>query len=84
MLAEQQFMEWFMFHGIDIGVPFPLPLVGRLCRSAMTRDSVLHGFLGESFTAHRKYLLVLKFKNWQDAFESYTSYGATFPSPLKA
>ena len=77
MLAEKQLIEWFHSNGIDIGVPFPTPLVGRLFRKALPLDTALFTFLGKSFTSHNKNLLVLGFTNWNEVFLCYKSYGVT-------
>ena len=58
MLAEKQLIEWFHSNGIDIGVPFPTPLIGRLFRKALPIDTTLFTFLGKSFTSHNKNLLL--------------------------
>jgi len=80
MLAEKQLIEWFHANGIDLGVPFPTPLIGRLFRKALILDQTLFVLLGKSFTPYdkNKNLLVLKFSNWNEMFLCYTSYGATF------
>jgi hypothetical protein len=83
MLAEQQLIEWFRNNGVDIGIPFPVPLVGRLCKKAISTDNNLFLFLSKSFKSHNKNLLVLKFTDWNEAFSCYSSYGVT-SSPLKA
>lgn len=78
MLAEKQLIQWFHSNGIDIGVPFPTPLIGRLFRKALPFDNVLFTFLGKSFTSYDKNRLVLNFTNWNEVFLCYKSYGVTF------
>lgn len=83
MLAEKQLMEWFQSNGVDIDVPFPMPLVGRLCRKAINTDPTLFLFLSKSFKPHNKNLLVLNFKTWDEVFSCYSLCGVT-SSPSKA
>lgn len=85
MLTEQQLINWFRTNGVDIGIPVPTPLLGRLFKKAVSYDTALFVFLGKScFTAHNdKGLLVLKFDNWSELFSCYSLYNATH-SVMKA
>ena len=77
MLAEKQLKEWFHSNGVDIGVPFPTPLIGRLFRKALPFDNTLFIFLGKSFISHNPNSLVLGFTDWNEVFLCYKSYGVT-------
>lgn len=79
MLAEQQLIEWFRSNGVDIGIPFPMPLVDRLCRKALSTDEILFCFLSKSFRPHKRNFLILNFDNWDDVFACYSSHNL-FPN----
>lgn len=70
-MLEEQFKNWFVENGIDIGVPFPIHLVDRLCRKALSSDYRLFCFLSKAFSYHKSNLLILKFKNWSQCFIYY-------------
>lgn len=73
MLTENQLSTWFTSNGIDVAVPFPMPLITRLCKKAIsTNDKALCNFLQTSFIPHSPDLLVLDFNNWSDGFARYS------------
>lgn len=73
MLPIKQFKEWFISNGIDVVVPFPKPLINRLCKKALVHDHSLFCFLDKSFTFFRDNFLILKFSNWEEGFKLYNS-----------
>lgn len=74
MKTEQQLADWFRSNGIDIDVPFPMPLVDGLCKKALVFDHNLFRILDKSFRPVKKNMLVLNFNSWGDLFSYYRSY----------
>lgn len=82
MLDQQQFQDWFRINGVDIDVAIPMPLIGRLFRRAVSYDTALFAFLGQScFTSKKHGLLILKFQNWNDAWQCYSQYAVSSFTP---
>lgn len=70
MLTQKELIQWFRLNGVDIGLPFPAPLIERLKSKAKSKDVGLFVFMEDFFITSGNDL-ILRFNSWKSCYSFY-------------